>query len=112
MSALAQPAWQALATFSGALAALVVARWLWAMTLAGPVLYGEGAVAHAAVLARDGAEYVAFTAPVFVAANYTPLYFHLASLGDPFIWGRLVSVACTLGVAGAIAWRARPAGVV
>ena len=112
MSSLAQPAWLALATFSGALAALVVARWLWAMTLAGPVLYGEGAVAHAAVLARDGAEYVAFIAPVFVAANYTPLYFHLASLGDPFIWGRLVSVACTLGVAGAIAWRARPAGVV
>lgn len=78
----------------------------------GPVLYGEGAVAHAALLARDGAEYVAFIAPVFVAANYTPLFFHVASLGEPFVWGRLVSIACTLGVAAAIAWRARAAGAV
>ena len=77
MSSPARPVWLALATFSGLLALLVVARWLWAVTIAGPVLYGEGAVAHAAVLARDGAEYVAFSAPVFVAANYTPLYLSL-----------------------------------
>lgn len=108
----AGPAWLAFTTLAAALATLVVARWLWAVTLAGPVLYGEGAVAHAALLARDGAEYVPFTAPVFVAANYTPLYFHLASLGDPFVWGRLLSIACTLGVACAIAWRARAAGAV
>jgi len=112
VSPLARPAWLALATFSGALAILVVARWLWAVTLGGPVLYGEGAVAHAALLARDGAEYVVFIAPVFVAANYTPLFFHVASLGDPFVWGRLVSIGCTLGVAAAVAWRARAAGAV
>ena len=112
MSPLARRAWLGLAILSSALAILVVARWLWAVTLGGPVLYGEGAVAHAALLARDGAEFVPFTAPVFVAANYTPLFFHVASLGDPFVWGRLVSIGCTLGVAAAIAWRARAAGAV
>ena len=107
MSSLARPAWLALLTFAGVLAAVALARWAWAVTLGGPVLYGEGAVAHAALLARDGAEYVPFTPPVFVAANYTPLYFHLASFGDPFAWGRIVSIACALAVAAAIAWRAR-----
>ena len=111
MSPLARPAWLGLALLSGVVASLVVARWLWAVTLGGPVLYGEGAVAHAALLARDGAEFVPFTAPVFVAANYTPLFFHVVSLGEPFVWGRLVSVGCTLAVAAAIAWRARAASV-
>ncbi len=82
------------------------------MTLGGPILYGEGAVAHAAILARDGAEYASYPPPVFVAASYTPLYYHVASLGDPFSWGRLVSIGCTLFVAGAIAWRARAAGAI
>lgn len=112
MRALARPAWLAFATFAGALAALALARWAWAVTVGGPILYGEGAVAHAAILARDGAEYASYPAPIFVAASYPPLYYHLASLGDPFVWGRLVSIACTLFVAGAIAWRARGAGVV
>lgn len=112
MSSLARPAWLALLTFSGTLAVVAVARWVWAVTLRGPVLYGEGAVAHAAILARDGAEYVSFSAPVFVAANYPPLYFHLVSLGDPFVWGRIVSLGCTLAVAAAVAWRARAAGLV
>lgn len=112
MRALARPAWLAFATFAGALAAFALARWAWAVTIGGPILYGEGAVAHAAILARDGAEYASYTAPIFVAASYPPLYYHLASLGDPFVWGRLVSIACTLFVAGAIAWRARDAGVV
>src|SRR5687767_657105 len=96
--------------FAGAIAALALARWVWAVTLGGPIIYGEGAVAHAAILARDGAEYASYTPPVFVAASYSPLYYHVASLGDPFVWGRLVSIACTLFVAAAIAWRARAAG--
>jgi hypothetical protein len=108
--ALAHPAWLALAAVASALATVALVRWAGAIALRGPVLYGEGAVAHAAVLARDGAEYVPFAPPVFVAANYTPLFFHLAGLGDPFVWGRVVSVACTLFVAGAIGWRARAAG--
>lgn len=112
MISLARPAWLALATFSVALATLVVARWLWAITLGGPVLYGEGAVAHAALLARDGAEYAVFPPPVFVAANYTPLYYHVVSLGEPFVWGRIVSIGSTVFVAAAIAWRARAAGAV
>lgn len=112
MSALARPAWLAFATFAALIAAAVLARWVWAVTLGGPILYGEGAVAHAALLARDGAEYAPFVAPVFVAANYTPLFFHVVSLGDPFVWGRAVSIGCALFVAAAIAWRARPAGMV
>lgn len=112
MTALARPAWLAFATFAGALAAVALARWAWAVTLGGPILYGEGAVAHAAILARDGAEYASYPPPAFVAASYTPLYYHVASLGDPFVWGRIVSIGCTLIVAAAIAWRARAAGAV
>ena len=110
MSAYARPAWMAFALFAGLLAAIAVARWAWAVTLGGPIVYGEGAVAHAAILARDGAEYAIYEPPVFVAASYTPLYYHVTSLGDPFVWGRVVSITSTLFVALAIAWRARAAG--
>ena len=48
--------------------------------------------------------------PIFVAANYPPLYFHLAGIGDPFVTGRVLSIGATLFVAGAIAYRARTAG--
>ncbi|MDP9265755.1 MAG: hypothetical protein M3O91_06535, partial [Chloroflexota bacterium] len=101
---------------SGALA--VVALWHWGAAIAGraPVLYGEGAVAHASLLARAGAEYAgtasAAAAPIFTAANYPPLYLRVAGLGDPFVAGRVASVICTLCVAGAIAWRARSGGAV
>ncbi len=110
-------AWWAYGVTSAALAAVVLWNWIWAVTLRGPVLYGEGAVAHAAILARADAEYAnAFVTraiePIFVAANYPPLYFHVAALGDdPFITGRALSIVATLFVAGAVAWRARPAGV-
>jgi hypothetical protein len=109
-------AWVGYGVVAVALAALGVAHWLWAVGLRGPVLYGEGAVANAAILARDRLEYVAgarwdHATPLFTAANYPPLYFHLAGIGDdPFVTGRLVSIAATLFVAAAIAWRARPAG--
>jgi hypothetical protein len=111
------PAWFAYAAAAAGLAAIVLWSWVLAITLRGPVLYGEGAVANAAILARDRAEYAnAFATralePIFVAANYPPLYFHLAGIGDdPFVTGRALSVAATLFVAGAIAWRARAAGV-
>ena len=111
-------AWRMYAIVVLALAALGIGHWLWAVALAGPVLYGEGAVAHAALLARYGLEYsgaatlgdASSLRPIFIAANYPPLYFHLASFGDPFITGRILSIVATLGVAGAIAWRARAAG--
>ncbi len=111
MNTIARPAWFAFAALAGAIAALALARWAWAVTLGGPIVYGEGAVAHAAILARDGAEYALYLPPVFVAASYPPLYYHVVSFGDPFVWGRIVSIGCTLLVAGAIAWRARAAGL-
>lgn len=112
--------WRGYAVFAAVLAAAGIARWVWAVTLRGPVLYGEGAVVHAAYLARDRLEYSGNASmfdigstprPVFTAANYPPLYFHLAAIGeDPFVTGRVLSIIATLFVAGAIAWRARPAG--
>ena len=111
-------AWRVYAIVALALALLGIGHWIWAVSLAGPVMYGEGAVAHAALLARDGVEYAAGAffgdasapRPIFTAANYPPLYFSLASFGDPFVTGRIESIIATLFVAGAIAWRARPAG--
>jgi hypothetical protein len=112
----ARVAWSIYAVIAGALALVVVWNWIWAVTLRAPVLYGEGAVAHAAILARDRLEYTTGArygdvAPIFTAANYPPLYFHLAGIGDdPFVTGRVLSIAATLFVAGAIAWTARPGG--
>ncbi|HET9808064.1 MAG TPA: hypothetical protein VFQ66_00115 [Candidatus Limnocylindria bacterium] len=112
----ARIAWWSYAVAAGALALVVLWNWIWAVTLRGPVLYGEGAVAHAAILARDGLEYTAGARygdvrPIFTAANYPPLYFHLAGIGDdPFVTGRVLSILATLVVAGAIAWTARSAG--
>ncbi|MDP9251921.1 MAG: hypothetical protein M3O80_02850, partial [Chloroflexota bacterium] len=112
----ARVAWRIYAAAAGALAAVVVGSWIWAVALRGPVLYGEGAVAHAAILARDGLEYTSGArygdvSPIFAAANYPALYFHLAGIGDdPFVTGRILSIAATLLVAGAIAWRARFGG--
>jgi hypothetical protein len=112
----ARVAWWIYALGAAALAAVLVASWISAVTVRGPVLYGEGAVAHAAILARDRLEYTSGArygdvAPIFTAANYPPLYFHLAGIGDdPFVAGRAVSIAATLFVAAAIAYRARTAG--
>jgi hypothetical protein len=110
-------AWWIYAALAAGLALAAIWNWLWAVVLRGPILYGEGAVAHAAILARTQDEY-SFptfslgTGPIFAAANYPPLYFHLAAIGeDPFLTGRVVSVIATLGVAVLIALRARPAGV-
>ena len=106
----ARAAWGVLAVVAGALATLALARWAGALLQGGPVLYGEGAVAHAAVLLRDGATYRDAGGPSFVAANYPPLYFALAAIGDPFVSGRLWSAGATLLVAALVAWRARRAG--
>jgi hypothetical protein len=112
----ARVAWWIYAAIAAALALVVVGNWVWAVTFRGPVLYGEGAVAHAAILARDGLEYTSGARygdvpPIFTAANYPPLYFHLAGIGDDaFVTGRILSIAATLLVAGALAWRARSGG--
>lgn len=89
---------------------LALAMWTRALVLDGPVLYGEGAVAHAAILTRSLAAYAEPVGAAFTAANYPPLYFLAAATGDPFIVGRIASIAATLAVAGSIAWRARDAG--
>ena len=108
-------AWRAYALVAAALALVAIGGWLWAIAMGGPILYGEGAVAHAALLARDRLEYtsgagIGDVAPLFTAANYPPLYFHLAGIGEPFVTGRVISAAAGFFVAGAIAWRARAAG--
>ena len=110
-------AWWTYAVAAGALALVVVGNWIWAVAMRTPVLYGEGAVAHAAILARDRLEYTfgaryGDVSPIFTAANYPPLYFHLAGLGDPLVVGRVISIGATLFVAAAIAFRARGAGAV
>jgi hypothetical protein len=113
----ARAGWFVYAAVAAGLAAVTLGYWLWTVTLRGPVLYGEGAVAHAAILARDRLEYTigarfGDVSPIFTAANYPPLYFHIAGLGDPFEVGRLISIGATLFVAIAIAFRARAAGAV
>ncbi|HKW78039.1 MAG TPA: hypothetical protein VJQ09_03005 [Candidatus Limnocylindria bacterium] len=96
---------------AGALALRAVLLWGLALASGGPVLYGEGAVAHAAaIIARGGDPYAPERPGAFVAANYPPLAFVVAALGEavgPFFALRLTSIAATLGVAIAIGWRAR-----
>ena len=107
-------AWWLFAAGAAGLALAVVWSWIGAVALRGPLLYGEGAVAHAAILARTRDEYRLSldSGAIFTAANYPPLYFHLAAIGDDaFVTGRVLSIAATLLVAMAIGWRARPAGI-
>lgn len=101
-------AWIALLVFAGAFAAIALGHWVEALLSGRPVLYGEGAVANAAILLRDGNPYSDTTGAV--AANYPPLYLWLASLGDPFRSGRVVTMLSALAVALIIWWRARGAG--
>jgi hypothetical protein len=105
-------AWIAYLVPAAALALYAVGQWLLALVNRTPVLYGEGAVANAAGLARAGVAYLDVDPQRFVAANYPPLYFHLASIGDPFVSGRIASVAATLLVAALVFLTARPAGLV
>ena len=104
----ARGTWLAYAAIAGIMTLLALLKWGQALAVAGPVLYGEGAVAHAAILTRTLATYA--DAGGFTAANYPPLYFLLASFGDPFVTGRVLSVLGTLGIAGLVAWRARAGG--
>lgn len=106
-------AWWTLLAVTGPLALVGIQHWLWTISMHAPILYGEGAVAHAAMLARERLEYASLDETselIFVAANYPPLYFQLAGIGDSFVTGRLLSIAGTLFVACAIAWRARAGG--
>ncbi len=103
-------AWAAYLVPAAALSLYALVQWLSALANRVPVLYGEGAVANAARLARDGVAYLDVDPERFVAANYPPLYFHLASIGDPFISGRVASIAATLAVAAIVFVSARPAG--
>jgi hypothetical protein len=103
-------AWGSYALIAGALAAYALAMWLGALVTRLPVLYGEGAVANAARLARVGVAYLDVDAQRFVAANYPPLFLHVASIGDPFVTGRIVSILSTLAVAAMVFLFARSAG--
>jgi hypothetical protein len=110
MRSRATVAWAAYLVLAAGLALYALTQWLSALWNRVPVLYGEGAVANAARLARDGIAYLDPDPSRFVAANYPPLYFHLASIVDPFITGRVASIAATLAVAGMVFVSARPAG--
>jgi hypothetical protein len=110
MRSRAMVAWAAYLVPAAALAVYALVQWLSALTNRVPVLYGEGAVANAARLARDGVAYLDPDPSRFVAANYPPLYFHLASIVDPWITGRVASIAATLAVAGMVFLTARSAG--
>jgi hypothetical protein len=110
MRSRATVAWAAYLIAAAGLALFALAQWLSALANRVPVLYGEGAVANAARLARDGIAYLDPDPSRFVAANYPPLYFHLASIVDPLITGRVASIAATLAVAGMVFVSARPAG--
>ncbi|MGH2377513.1 MAG: hypothetical protein ACRDGT_03490 [Candidatus Limnocylindria bacterium] len=98
-------AWLALRGTAGLLAVIAIIQWIDALTTGRPVLYGEGAVASAALLFRDGDPYGDVPGR-FVAANYPPLYLWLASLGDPFHTGRAVTIASALAVSVLVWWRA------
>lgn len=104
-------AWLALGGLALGLAVYSLLRWADALFSGAPVLYGEGAVAHAGQLLARGADPYGPEAPgTFVAANYPPLVFALVAAGaalGPFAGLRLVSVASTLAVAALVAWRAR-----
>lgn len=106
----ASRAWSALLVMAGLFAAIAVGHWVEALWSGRPVLYGEGAVANAAILLRDGNPYSDTTGTV--AANYPPLYLWLTSLADPFRSGRFVTIASATLVALIIWWRARAAGTV
>jgi hypothetical protein len=73
MRSRATVAWAAYLIPAGGLALFAFAQWLSALASRGPVLYGEGAVANAARLARDGIAYLDPDPSRFVAANYPPL---------------------------------------
>ena len=103
-------AWASYVLIAGALAAYAVIAWLAALIARAPVLYGEGAIANAAHLARDGVAYLDVDPQRFVAANYPPLYLHVASIGDAFVTGRIVSILGTLAVAAMVFLSAQPAG--
>jgi hypothetical protein len=103
-------AWAAYLIPAAGLALYALVQWLSVLVDRVPVMYGEGAVANAARLARDGIAYLDPDPSRFVAANYPPLYFHLASIVDPFIAGRIASIAATLAVAVMVFIMARPGG--
>ena len=109
MRARATVAWAAYLIPAAGLAVYALLQWLSALASRTTVMYGEGAVANAARLARDGIAYLDPDPSRFVAANYPPLYFHLASIVDPLITGRIASIIATLAVAGMVFITARPA---
>ena len=100
----ARGAWIAYGVVAGAMALFAVIAWWRALLAGGPVLYGEGAVAHAALLTRTLDTYRDAAGATFTAANYPPLYFIGIAIGEPFATGRLLSIGATLAVAGLIVW--------
>src|SRR2546421_235393 len=110
MRSRATVAWAAYLVPAAGLGLYALAQWISALANRSAVLYGEGAVANAARLARDGIAYLDADPSRFVAANYPPLYFPLASIVDPFVTGRAASIVATLAVAGMVFASARAAG--
>jgi hypothetical protein len=103
-------AWTLLLVIAGALALRAAAMWLGALASGAPVLYGEGAVAHASqILARGGDPYAMERPGTFVAANYPPLAFAVGALVGglgPFAGARAVAILATAALAATVARRA------
>ncbi|HEV8534483.1 MAG TPA: hypothetical protein VGR87_02005 [Candidatus Limnocylindria bacterium] len=108
--------WTILAAIAALLAARTMFDWLAVIVSGVPTGYGEGAVAHAGqILARGGDPYAPVAAGTFVSANYPPLAYTIAALGQalgPFTALRIANVVAALAVAALAAWRARSAPAV
>src|SRR5260370_29325781 len=84
MTRVTRGAWVAYVGIAGIVALVGLVAWLRAIGLDGPVLYGEGAVGHAALLSRSVASSADTGGPTFPAPDYPPPYFLPAAVGHPF----------------------------
>lgn len=104
------PVWLPLAVLSVAIAVATIGGWIAAAASGLPLAYGEGGVIHAGQLLARGEDPYAVDHPGFVSANYPPLAYITVALGlpfGPFAGLRVVNILAAVGVAAAIAWRAR-----
>jgi len=104
-------AWTVLLVSAIAIALPSLAYWIGTVTSPWPVLFGDGAAAHAGALVARGINPYGPERPgTFVAANYPPLAYLVAAAGEglgPFVGLRVASLLATLATAGLVALLAR-----
>ena len=108
---MATTAWLVLLVTAGLVAIPSLWTWLAAPGYAGPLVYGEGSVAHAGQLIARGADpYAAQPPGTFVAAIYPPVSYVIAAAGapfGPFVGLRVASLAATVALAAFVGIAAR-----